>query len=165
MPEHQWKDNLSKMLIRLRTPEGHPKVAIVGLGYEMRGDNAAGVVIAHALQPLAEQCQNVVVIAAGTAPDHHTRLLRHAAPGLIVLVEAVEFNKPPGTVKWIPWDATANLMTATDTLTLFNRLVNQLHCEIALIGIQPAETAVGAALSPEVRQAIDQVIKELSQVF
>ena len=165
MPEQQWKDNLSKMLIRLRTPEGRPKIAIVGLGYEMRGDNAAGVVIAHALQPLADQCQNVVVIAAGAAPDHHIRLLRHAAPGLIVLVEAVEFDKPPGTIAWIPWSAAGSLMTATDTLMVFKRLVNQLHCEIALIGIQPADTAVGAALSPEVRQAIDQVIKELSLIF
>ena len=165
MSEKQWQAELSKTMIRLRVPGSRPKIAIVGLGYEMRGDNAAGVVIAHALQPLAEQCQNVVVIAAGTTPDHHTRVLRHAAPGLIVLVEAVQLDKPPGTIAWIPWDATANLMTATDTLMLFKRLGNQLQCEIGLIGIQPAETAVGAALSPEVRQAIDRVIKGLAQVF
>jgi hydrogenase maturation protease len=165
MPEQQWQAELSKTMIRLRTPGSRPKLAIVGLGYEMRGDNAAGVVIAYALRPLAAQCQNVVVIAAGAAPDHHTRLLRHADPGLIVLVEAVQLDKPPGTVAWIPWDATANLMTATDTLMLFDRLGSQLQCEIALIGIQPADTAVGTALSPEVRQAIDQVIKGLAQVF
>ena len=69
----------------------------------------------------------------------------------------------PGTVRWLAWQETSGVSASTHTLPLHMLslyLHEELGCEIALIGIQPAGNTMFAPLSEVVREAVDRVVKE-----
>lgn len=148
--------NLSKERLSLQPV----RTAVVGMGHELRGDDAAGIEVARALRPLAHQ--QLLVIDAGHAPENHTGPIRRFAPELVLLVDAAQLGEAPGAVRWLAWQETTGLSASTHTMppyVLARYLTAELNTHIALIGIQPADTSLGATLSPEVRQAVNGVVQ------
>jgi hydrogenase 3 maturation protease len=130
----------------------------------LRGDDAAGVVVARALRRVGLDAEQVLVIDAGPAPENYTGSLRRFAPDLVVLIDAAQLDAPPGAVQWVDWRSASGLSASTHTLPcaiLGRYLVAQLGCEVALLGIQPADTCLGARLSGAVRRSVNAVVKRL----
>src|SRR5437870_308197 len=98
-----WPAVLAQMLQRLRPPDRALRVAVVGIGHELRGDDAAGSRVARALQPRSHDL--LLVIDAGPAPENCTGPLRRFAPDLVLLIDAAQINVPPGTIEWQEWQA------------------------------------------------------------
>jgi hydrogenase 3 maturation protease len=164
MSNTSWSNSLKKAL----TKHDQPRVAVVGIGHDLRGDDAAGVEVARALKPLLCSHENVLVVEGGLAPENQTGLLRRFQPDLILLVDAAQMNEAPGTIHWLPWQAVRGLSASTHTLPLSilaQYLTVQLDCEVALLGIQPADTTIGLPLSFVVQQSAARVIKKLVQVL
>lgn len=151
-----WQDALQQTLNRLRRERSTAvRVALVGIGQEMRGDDAAGVAVARALQPLAHR--RFLVLEGGNAPENITGVLRRFEPHLVVLVDAAQMDAAPGAVQWLPWQGVAGLSATTHTLplTLLARyLAAQCGCEVVLLGIQPGQTELDGVLSPAVETAV-----------
>jgi hydrogenase 3 maturation protease len=167
MSSPSWQQSLIQALQRLQKPDRSPRIAFVGIGHELRGDDAAGVMLARAMQPLAAS-DRVLVIDAGPAPENCTGLLRCFRPDLVLLVDAAQMDESPGTVRWLAWQDTAGLSASTHTLPLHvlaSYLTADLGCDVALIGIQPAENAIDTSLSPVVQQAIDEVARALAGIL
>lgn len=142
-------------------------MAVVGVGHEWRGDDAAGLAVARALQPPAEGDGRApwLAIEAGPAPENCTGPLRRFGPDLVLLVDAARMGEPPGTVRWLDWRAAGGFGASTHTLPLSmlaRYLTAELGCVVALLGIQPADLGAGASLSPPVRQAVDRVARALA---
>jgi hydrogenase 3 maturation protease len=150
---------------------------VVGVGQELNGDDAAGVRIAQALskrqragssdapRPLAF---SLLVVEAAHAPENCTGAIRRFAPDLIILVDAAAMDDTPGTVRWLPWEETANLTGSTHTLSPFvlaRYLASELSCEVALLGIQYQDTGFGSPLSVPVRRAIRSVVRGLGSLL
>ena len=138
------------------------RTAVVGIGHELRGDDAAGVMVARALQPLAHS--QLLVVDAGSAPENYTGTIRRFAPELVLLVDAAQLGETPGAIRWLAWQETTGLSASTHTMPpymLARYLTAELAVHIALIGIQPAATALGAGLSPVVEQAVNVVLETL----
>jgi hydrogenase 3 maturation protease len=141
------------------------RIAVVGVGQELLGDDAAGLAVCQRLQELAGDRPSVLIIPAGPAPENCTAQLRRFAPDWVVLVDAARMEAAPGTVRWIPWEAAEADGGSTHTLPL--RLLSEylstsMGCRVSLVGIQPAEIALGAPLSPPVREAVESVAQELA---
>ena len=152
-----WQVNLTQAL---RQRSETPRVAIVGVGHELNGDDAAGLMVVRALQSALPPLDHVLLVDAGPAPENTTGLLRRFAPDLVVLVDAAQMDEPPGTVRWLCWQETTGISASTHTLPLHmlaQFLVSELGCEVALLGIQPASNQVDAPLSPVVEDAVDAV--------
>lgn len=139
----------------------------------MRGDDAAGVCVARqlaaALRDILRPQGNMatLVINAGSAPENFTGPLRHFGPDLVLLIDAAQMDALPGSVQWLLWQETSGLSASTHTLPpyiLATYLVSEIGCEVALLGIQPADTSLGIPLSPLVHSAVDAVVRELQQV-
>jgi hydrogenase maturation protease HycI len=160
---------LTQTLERLTRADRPLRIAIVGIGHELRGDDAAGVAVACCLQPLVDASDRVFVINAGPAPENITGLLRRFDPSLVLLVDAAQMNQAPGTVHWLDWKDTVGVSASTHTLpphVLAGYLTAELGCKVALLGIQPSNTCVlGAPLSPEVQRAVDSVVQTLSHTL
>ena len=77
--------------------------AVVGIGQELRGDDALGIEIARRLKPLAEGRPDWLVIEAGPAPENFTGPLRRFAPQRIFLVDAALMDEQPGAIRQIDW--------------------------------------------------------------
>jgi hydrogenase 3 maturation protease len=168
MPKPAWLNQLEQTLTRLRRPDRPPRVAIVGIGHTLRGDDAAGVAVARALRRLGLKSQHLLVIDAGPAPENYSGPLRRFGPDLVLLVDAAQMDTPPGTARWVDWRSAGGLSGSTHTLPcaiLSQYLVAELGCEVALLGIQPASTDIGAPLSSAVRRSVQMLAQRLGEAL
>lgn len=162
MSRPRWQASLSQTLHRRSNPL---RVAVVGVGHELNGDDVAGLAVVRALSPALASSDRVLIVDAGPAPENTTGLLRRFAPDLVLLVDAAQMDAPPGAVCWLDWQETTGISASTHTLPLHllaRYLVAELGCEVALLGIQPAANVPGAPLSPEVEEAVDAVAAGLA---
>ncbi len=148
----------------IRQPGQAAKIAVVGIGHELRGDDAAGIEIVRALTEHA----NRLVIEAGTAPENHTGALRRFLPDLVVMIDAALMNLEPGAIRALDSSAADGFGASTHTLPLgllSQYLAAELGCAVLLIGIQPADTTFGAPLSPAVQRACAEVSRALQSML
>lgn len=150
-------------------------MAIVGIGNELNGDDAAGVLAARALHATlkasssAEELDSgVLIIEAGPAPENFTGPLRRFQPDLVILVDAADFGAAPGTITWIDWQDVDGLSASTHTLppTVFSEfLIHELGCEIGLIGIQASQTEFDQPPSPLILAAVLELAREMGPLL
>ncbi len=161
---NDWSILLNRTLKRL---ELHRPVrtAVMGIGHELRGDDAAGIMVAQVLQPLFAANPDVLIIDGGHAPENQTGVLRRFVPDIVLLVDAVLMGVSAGMVYWLSWQEASGLSASTHTLPLHviaQYLTAEFGCEVALIGIQPAQMALDAALSAPVKEGVDDIVKTLT---
>lgn len=152
-------------------------MAVVGIGQELNGDDAAGVRVARALLKRQRAGSSnaprpapfsLLVIEAAHAPENCMGAIRRFSPALVILVDAAEMGDPPGTIRWLDWRDAGSLGTSTHTLSLSmmaRYVVAELACDIGLIAIQAQDTSLGAAVSPPVRRAIRSVCRALTMLL
>lgn len=152
---------------RLSSERGRsPRTAVVGVGHELRGDDAAGCAVARALAPVAESHSHVLVLDAGAAPENQLGPLRRFGPDLVIFVDAAQMGERAGTVRWFSPDETTGVSASTHTLppaVIAQFLELELGCEVALIGIQPEQNALGTPVSASVQEAVELVVRELAK--
>ena len=141
------------------------RTAVIGVGQELLGDDAAGLAVCRRLQELVGDRGTALIIPAGPAPENCTAQLRRFSPDWVVLVDAARMAAAPGTVCWIPWEQAEAMGGSTHTLPLrllSEYLSSSMGCRVSLLGIQPAETTLGAPLSPSVEEAVESVARGLA---
>ncbi len=148
------------------------RVAVVGIGNELNGDDAAGVLVARKLLEKIGKRETVegsrfpafLAIEAGPAPEAFTGPLRRFRPDLVILVDAAELGLPPGAVQWLDWTAAEGMSASTHTLppSLFAQyLVRELGCQVVLAGIQPKHLEFEREVSRAVKKAASRVVEEI----
>lgn len=130
---------------------GH--VVVVGIGNRLRGDDAAGCLVAGRLQetPLA------TVLMGEEAPERLAGQIAEARPDVIVLVDAVDLGARPGSCALLEEDQLLAYMPSTHRLPLgiLMRLLQwETAADVLLLAIQPGELALGAPVSPQVQAAV-----------
>jgi hydrogenase 3 maturation protease len=164
MSRLSWWTSLTQALKRNRASDSVPRIAVVGVGHELGGDDAAGLAVARALQTALADDERLSVIEAGSAPENQTGRLRRFKPDLVLLIDAAQMGETPGVIRWLPWDETDGISASTHTLPfhiLARYLVSELGCEVALLCIQPARNTIGAPLSAEVAEAVNTIVNIL----
>jgi hydrogenase 3 maturation protease len=136
------------------------RVAVLGVGNRLRGDDAAGPRVVERLG----MGGGWMVLDAGTVPENFLGLLLDAAPDVALFVDALDHGAPAGA--WCALDHGALAARAPSTHAPSLRLLAELLCghgiECWLIGIQPRTTALGAGLSPPVAAAVTAVATSLA---
>jgi hydrogenase maturation protease len=138
---------------------------VIGLGNVLLGDDGVGVRVVEAM-----------LAAAGTDPAATrpaTRLVDGGTLGLgllrfmdgarsLLLVDAVDLSRPPGTVCVLRGDEIdlaagrwgSSISGGVGELLAAARLLDRLSAPVSLIGIQVDEVHPGTALSPRVEAAV-----------
>ncbi len=111
-------DHLTQALSRLKPNNAPVRTAVVGVGSELHGDDAAGILAARLLLPLLAGHDHLLVIDAGPAPENCTGTLRRFQPDLVLLIDAAQMNDPAGAVGWLPWQSIDGISASTHTLPL-----------------------------------------------
>jgi hydrogenase 3 maturation protease len=152
--------NLKKSLRNLLN--GASRVVVLGVGSELRGDDAAGLLIARRLRQKSPA--NFCVLLGGTAPENFTGEIKKQNPSHLVIIDAAEMNEPPGTVKLIPLEKIGGYTFCTHTLPLKVMIdfIRHSHpCEVAVIAVQPKGMGFEAPVSDEVKRAVAEVVAAL----
>jgi hydrogenase maturation protease HycI len=162
-----WKKKLIRGKQRLEARLERPaRTAILGVGQELSGDDAAGLEVARRM--LIQKAGGILVIEAGLAPENFTGALRRFGPDLVLLVDAAQMEASPGEICCLDPRETSGISACTHTFPLgllAEYLSGSLGCEVALVGIQPAGNEFGAGLSEPVKAAVESVSLELLKTF
>lgn len=154
-----------KLALNQPTRKQPLRLAVLGIGHELRGDDAAGMAVARGLTSLTDE--HVLVIPTGHAPENHTGTVRRFKPTLVLLVDAAQMHEAPGTIRCFSIKEITGLSASTHTMPLHllaRFLQAETGCEVVVLGIQPADTTIGEALTEAVQMAVDtitQTIKDL----
>lgn len=141
------------------------RIAVVGVGSNLRGDDVAGVEV---VRKLGKQVNSprVLFVDAGTVPENFTSKIKGFEPSHIVIVDAVDLGLRPGAIKTVDSTTIVGQLTSTHRLPLsvfIDYLHEQTRANILMVGIQPASTEMGAPVSREVGEAIDKLVEVLLQ--
>lgn len=142
---------------------GAARVAIMGIGSELRADDAAGMLV-------AERCEktpaaNMKVFFGCTAPENITGEIRKFCPTHLVIIDAADTGAEPGTISFIDPAQIAGISFSTHMMPL-NILISFItadtHCVPLIIGIQPQTLAFGEPVSPAVTAAVTELADALT---
>ena len=147
--------------------QGARRVAVLGCGSELRGDDAAGMVIAERLAGLDG---NVLVLRGSNAPENFTGEIKRFKPDTLLVIDAADMKARPGEAAIIPPDRIDGVSFSTHILPLkimLDYLRREIGCGIVLLGIQGAnyEFRAGASLTPEVQGAADSIVNALCELL
>jgi hydrogenase maturation protease len=134
-----------------------PTTAIVCVGSELRGDDAAGVEIARRLIGTVPWR----VFNTQTAPESFLMKIVEGRPQSLVLVDALDFGAPGGAVALLEADGIEGQSPSTHgpAPSAFLRIVQMMHqCPCFVLGIQPAGLKAGEPLSEAVAAAVEMVV-------
>lgn len=163
-----WQSPLRQTLRKLQRVDRPVRIAVVGIGHELRGDDAAGVALAHSLERFVNGNENLLVICAGSAPENCTAQLRYFAPDYVLLFDAAHMGEEPGKARWLSWEQASGFSASTHSLPLSllgSFLTKELGCEVGLLGIQPACIKVGTQLSSAVKASVEVVAESLAIIL
>ncbi len=141
------------------------KVAVIGVGNRMRGDDGVGSVIAERLQEIAKG--NLLVIDAETVPENYLGVLLESKPEFVLFVDAVDFGGEAGEWALVPLSVLGDKVPTTHTvsLKLLGQILESNGIECLLLAIQPKQIGFGAPMSEEVASAAERIVQMLAQVF
>jgi hydrogenase maturation protease len=142
-------------------------IVVVGIGQNLRGDDAAGIEAVRRWQ--AQYPDSIsrpgLRVEISELPGLDLLNLLDGAQGAVI-ADAIQSSAPPGQLhllgpddlaSFTPDATSAHGWGVAETLQLGRTLSPSLaKCRITLIGIEAGQMAMGAGLSPEVERALDQ---------
>ena len=147
-------DSMTERLVAVMAPS----TAIVCVGNTMRGDDAAGPEVARRLAG----CVPWAVYNTQTAPESFLMKIARGEPESVILIDAIAFDAPPGSVELFAPDDLSGQGPSTHgpaPLTFLEAMAMVHPCRLAVVGIRPDRTDMGAPLSAPVAAAVKRVVQ------
>lgn len=139
-----------------------PRLTILGIGNELNGDDAAGVLIVRNLSKKIPKLDQIQLLEGSIAPENYSSVIRKFNPDWIWLIDAAVFGGNPGRVQLFDTARIETLSGNTHRLSpnlLLSFLQLDTDAEALLIGIQPEVVDPFSEISPAVRQSIQETTK------
>jgi len=159
-------NNLKELSKLERLFSGCKRIAIVGVGNRLRGDDGVGSLVVEELSKY-DLGDGVLALDCGLTPENYIGPLLRFKPECVIFVDATEMGEKPGTVKVLDMSNVRGLPISTHKvpLTLLAKFLrgNLNGVRLALIGIQPSLNKLDfkPGLSLEVKKSVDLVVKTL----
>jgi hydrogenase 3 maturation protease len=139
---------------------GFHKLVFLGIGTDMKGDDAFGPVLARILDDEWDD-DRIISLDGGTVPENFTGVIKKETPSHIMLIDAVEMKKEPGHIRLVDKDEISNYSISTHALPisfLIKYLEKGTNAKISLLGVQPKDIDLGEEISEEVQTSIKLII-------
>jgi hydrogenase 3 maturation protease len=159
-----WQVSLSQVLKATSKGKTPFRLAIVGIGNELNGDDAAGVLITRKLTSALQESPTLKIFEAGQALENITGALIRFKPDVTLLIDALSIGERPGSIHMLDWQLSQGFSASTHSLPLgvvIQYLLHEHPCQVHLLGIQVSDTTTGAPVSPEVMKSIHTVSKSI----
>jgi len=140
------------------------KTLIAGIGNTLKGDDGAGVLVCEKLKDKV----TAEVICAGTVPENYIQPIIRQKPQTLLLIDSLDFQAEPGSVKVFSPEQLQQLTTSTHTVSLsflVEKIKEEIDVNTAVIGIQPSQFELAQPPCKEVTQAIELVYQTLKRLY
>ena len=147
------------------------KVAVLGIGSDLRGDDAAGIIAAEQIGKHIKRkktAAEVKFFIGATAPENLTGEIKKYQPSHLVIIDAVHSNVPPGQITIMDPAGLDEISFFTHKLPvklMIDYLLHFCKCTVIIVGIQPKDISVGSSVSKEVRQAVKKFSEAIAKIL
>lgn len=135
-----------------------PKIAIIGIGNELNGDDAAGVLIVRKIKNNLPENKQILIVEGSIAPENHTGVIRNFKPDWIWLFDAADLGDKPGSVQLIDLEKVQSIGADTHRLAptlLLSFLSLELEFKAFLFGINPESVEPFTEVSDTIEKSIE----------
>lgn len=149
--------------------KGAKRIAIVGIGSELRGDDAAGVTLVRKLRSLFRgktKYSRLKVFIGANTPENLTGQIRKFCPTHLLIIDAAHMGSRPGEIKFIDPQDLDIISCSTHSLPIkvtLGYLLEYLVFQVIIIGIEPRNIDFGLSLSKEVAQSVEAVFEAIKE--
>lgn len=145
-----------KSLPKLKELLQKEKVALLGVGNPLRGDDAVGSWIAEELKGKVK----LPVFVGEDVPENYLYEIIAAGVNCLLLIDAVDFGGEAGEVRLIDTEELTPRFISTHgiSLNIMASLLKGNGCDVMLLGIQPKEMAFAREMSEEVKRSAEEII-------
>lgn len=147
------------------------RIAVLGIGSDLRGDDAAGILIAQKLEQTFKGSfgkKELKVFLGFTAPENLTGEIKKFNPTHLIIIDSADLGKKPGEVKLLRPQDTGCVSFCTHQLPLkilTDYLGAFINCKVIIIGIQPKTLKFNSPLTKEVGEAVREICDILKGVI
>jgi hydrogenase 3 maturation protease len=139
-------------------------VVVVGVGNPLRGDDAAGCLVARRLHGTP----GVRVIEAEEVPESFVGDIAAAVPDAVAMVDAVDLGREPGAVALLEKEQVAAYAPTTHRMPL-SLVMEVAHrrtgADVFLIAVQPSRVDFGTLTTPEVSDSVERLAGMLGEIL
>jgi hydrogenase 3 maturation protease len=152
-------------------PNKPARIVVMGVGNELNGDDAAGVLVVRQLNRKLAQVdgiEHILVLEAGLAPENFTGVLRKFKPEIVLVVDAAWLGEKPGAAMLLDGHQLGGFGASTHiqplaTLTEF--IEGEFGCAVRAIGIQLGHMDFGRPVSTAVQRACRRLANNLAEML
>jgi hydrogenase 3 maturation protease len=147
------------------------RVAVLGVGSELRGDDIVGLLAAQQIEKtIAKQniSPEVRVFIGETAPENLTGEIKKFQPTHLIIIDAAELNKKPGHIEIMEPETIGGTSFCTHSLPLkviVDYLLESFKFQAIIIGIQPKTLTFGAQATKEVVAAAKHLAETITKLL
>lgn len=130
-------------------------IAILGIGNELRRDDAVGLAVVDRLSSFIDD-PSIILLNCQNVPENFTGSVKRFRPTCIVLVDAADFGAVPGDARILQLNdlESPEITTHRASLAMLGAyLRTETNSSVFIIGIQPADCDFGSGLSPSASRA------------
>ncbi len=141
------------------------RIAILGIGNDLRSDDGVGLYIVSRLE--ADR-SFVMIENVGSVPEAFARPIAEFGSERIILIDAADMGLPPGSVRLVTKEHISGVALTTHALPLsflMLYLEQETHGQTILIGIQPENIAFGEGLTTAVVNSAEKIIIMLNRIL
>ena len=152
------------LTIHLVTNSSVPKIAFIGIGNELNGDDGAGVLVARKIKQALSISENLLIVEGSIAPENFSAPIRRFNPDWIWLVDAADLSSHSGHIEIITLDEIDGVTVFSHglPLSIFGKfLQSETGASVNIFGIQPENLEPFSQISETVGKSIDRLSKEL----
>jgi hydrogenase 3 maturation protease len=131
------------------------KIALLGIGNELRRDDSVGLAVIDGLGELIDD-PSISLVKCHEVPENFTGRVKRFNPACVILIDAADFGGAPGEVRVFELNELEGIEITThrpSLAVLGEYLQSETSAGIFVIGIQPADREFGEGLSPTARRA------------
>ncbi len=145
---------------------GAERIFVLGLGMDWKRDDRLGGALARALARILPADPRLRVLDGGEAPENHTGAVRAFAPSHVLLLDAVDHGRAPGTAFLVDEEeiTLGDVTSHRLPLKLLMRFLSaSLPCRAILVGVQPKSLLPGKRLTRPVQRTIAPLARFLAR--
>jgi hydrogenase 3 maturation protease len=167
LPSYPWLTTLNLKFNRLLNPPEKTNLclAVIGVGQEFCGDDAAGIVIVRRLKELlAGERVPPLLLDAGSAPENLLGSVVRYQPDCILFIDAADMKIKAGSIRLLDECQVDGFGGSTHTLSLgmlARYLTNETGADVSVLAIQPQNLSFNRGISQPVLEAVEEVTEGL----
>ena len=145
--------------------KGAKKIAILGIGNDLRTDDGLGPFIVNSIKI---DNPNIMVENVGSVPEGFARPLSEFGAERVIMIDAADMRKPPGHIELVTKDRIGGINISTHSMPLsflMMYLEQETGGQTILLGVQPKSIQFGEGLNPEIQEVAEKLIMYFEKIL